>query len=498
MAITDLIDSTTSLSNPQISQANFGTPLILANGDNTASWGTAVIREYSNLTGVAADFAASTGTYQAAAAIFEQDPSVDLICIGLRATSNTTQEFYLDVTAAAEAAPGIVLNFTINGNAVTYTIVSGDSVHDTFIGHIVSAITGAAWYGASGLTVTANTAGGAGAHLVAIACTAAVYNDVIIPPTMIGYLTSYQGQGVAGSGGSSTQTLMTADLNAIVAQNNVWYTIVSPFCSAIEIMAIAYWTNTNSTTNPKTFIVQSSDTNNITIAANSDATLASATPAPSNPPVTATAASVMGLLKNKGYTRTMCIYTQTLLNFTDAAWAGAKLISTPGSEMWAYATLVGVSPANLTETQRNAVVGTLGAPTGGKNGNVYESVAGVNITELGLTAAGQFFDIVRFLDWVNATIQTAIYAAFVAASAANSKIPYTQQGIAFICGLVLGVLKQGVAAGGFASGTLSVPIPAILGISNTNLTARNLPDIAWTAELAGAIQTAQVAGNVTV
>ena len=62
----------------------------------------------------------------------------------------------------------------------------------------------------------------------------------------------------------------------------------------------------------------------------------------------------------------------------------------------------------------------------------------------------------------------------------------------------MGVLKQGVTNGGFAGGTLSVPVPAISGISAANLNARNLPNIAWSATEAGAINTAVVQGNVTV
>ena len=205
----------------------------------------------------------------------------------------------------------------------------------------------------------------------------------------------------------------------------------------------------------------------------------------------------MALLANASYTRSMGIYTQTLLNFTDAAWAGDKLWTTPGSETWAYATLAGVSATVLTETQRNNVVGTIGTPST-KYGNVYESVGGVNITELGITPGENWFDMIRFLDWVNATIQSTILAAFASASASGTKIPYTQQGIAFICGLIMGVLKQGVNNGGFAAGTLSVPVPAIGSISFANLNARNIPNIAWSATEAGAINTAVVQGNVVV
>lgn len=499
MAISDIIKSTTSLASAQIQTPNFGTPLILANGDNKASWGSDVVRSYSAITDVAADFATSTGTYLMAEALFEQSPNPGLILIGLRATSSTTQVFYMDIAAGGLTyLSGLgAVNFTVNANAFSYTGVSGDSTHDTAIGHLVSALTGASWYGASGLTITPNTANGPGAHLVEVTCTAATINDIVIPPAMLSYLILYQGQGVAGSGGSSTQTLMAADINAINQQNSGWYTALSPFTSPIEVAAIANAVLALQ----KTLLYQTSDTNNITVSASADAGLAAATPAPTNPPVTGVSASIFALQKAQGATLDGVhgMYTQTLLNFSDAALAGARLWTTPGSENWAYVSLSGVTAAVLTDTQRDNVVGTIGNIAAGKYANVYESVAGVNITEFGITRGGQFFDTVRFLAWVNATIQTTILQALVAASAGGTKIPYTQDGITYICGLVLGVLKQGVAAGGFANiPAPTVPIPAISSISGTNLTARNLPNISWTATLAGAINTVQVQGLVTV
>jgi hypothetical protein len=501
VAESDIISVSTSLASGSVQVPNFGTALILSNGDNTASWGATLVRSYANLASVAGDFATTTGTYLQAEAYFDQNPNPGLLYVGLRSTSNTTQTFFLDVAGGATpvAVTGNVLSFTINSNAVSYTVLSGDSVHDTFIGHIVTTITGESWYGASGLTVTADTTNGAGEHLVKIVTTAATINDVVINGTQNNYLTLYQAQGVAGSGGSSTQALVSTDLNNIINQQSGFYTILSPFCSAIEVAAIAKAAIANN----RAFIYQTTDTTCITVAPATDAgyaangltfpplPLQNASPTP----------SIFAYEKAQGSTldAVMGIYTSSILNFADAAWAASKLWTNPGAETWAYASLSGVVATVLTETQRNNVVGTIGAITAGKYANVYESVAGANITEFGITRGGQFFDTVRFLAYINAQIQAAIFAAFIAASAAGSKIPYTQAGISFICGLVLGVLKAGIANGGFSNvPTPTCPPPALSGISNANLTARNLPSISWGATLAGAINTAQVQGTVTV
>jgi hypothetical protein len=496
MALSDLIQTSTSLSAAAAQIPGFGKPLILANGDTKATWSGQVYREYANLTGVAADFLATSATYLQAAAIFNQNPTVPLVGIGLRATSASVQDFWIDELGASIAGAGTVLNFTVNGNAFSYTTVSGDTTHDTFITNLVAALVAAAWYGASGLTITADTTNGATHHLVKVVCTAAALTDIVITQANLNYLILYQACTVGGSAVVATiEAAISADLTAIANANNTWYAILSPYVSAVEIVGCAKYAQANT----KVFIYQTSDTNNIQIAAATDITLAAATPAPTQPPVTSTSASIMALLANGGYSRSLGIYTHTLLNFSDGAWAGAKLWTTPGSEFWAYTTLAGVSATILTESQRNAIVGTLGLPSL-KYGSVYESVGGLNITELGATpGAGNYMDSIRFLDWVNANIQGAILTAFVAASNSGTKIPYTQQGIAFVCGLVLAVLKQGITNGGFAAVPApAVPVPQLANISASNLSARNLPNIAWTATEAGAIQNAAVQGNVTI
>lgn len=502
MALNDLITTSVALSSSQLAQANFGKPMILANGDNTTSWGAQVYREYSSLPGVGNDFATTTATYKQANAIFSQNPTVPLLGIGLRASSIVHQVFYMDLTASALTALAALntITFGVDGNAFSYTGVSGDATHDTAITDLVAALVAASWYGASGLTITADTTQGAGKHQVKFVGAVSVLHDITVTGSMLNYLVLFQT--CLDAGASSQATIVTnigTDLTNIAQQNNTWYTLLSPFSSPSEINALAAY----AVANGKALAYQTSDTVNVTLSAATDATNASAgvSSVQTVPPVTATAASIMAYQKSLGATldSVMGIYTHTLLNFSDAAWAASKLWTNPGSETWAYATLSGVAVTQLTETQRNNVVGTLGNPAAGKYGNVYESVGGANITEIGITRGGQFFDTPRFLAWVNANIQIAILAAFVAVSSSGQKIPYTQQGIAFVCGLVLGVLKQGIANGGFSNAPLpSVPVPALSGISQANLVARNLPNIGWSATLAGAIQSAQVQGTVTV
>ena len=67
-----------------------------------------------------------------------------------------------------------------------------------------------------------------------------------------------------------------------------------------------------------------------------------------------------------------------------------------------------------------------------KNANIYETIAGVNITREGTVAEPEFIDVIHGVDWLTARIQERVYAALVN----QPKIPYTNAGIAAIESLV--------------------------------------------------------------
>ncbi len=207
---------------------------------------------------------------------------------------------------------------------------------------------------------------------------------------------------------------------------------------------------------------------------------------------------VMSALKAFGYKRTGLIFTKDTENADlgpDSAWVGGQLPQTPGASTWKFKQLAGIAPDNYTSTERLTLIGNPLADVVGKNANIYEPVGGVNITEEGWMAGGQFIDLTVGLDWLTATMQTNIYALLVQ----NAKIPFTDAGGAVIQNAVLQTLRQGVANGLIDGGSdLFCEVPKVLDIPAADRAARILQTVTFECRLAGAFHFVKIVGTVTV
>jgi hypothetical protein len=119
----------------------------------------------------------------------------------------------------------------------------------------------------------------------------------------------------------------------------------------------------------------------------------------------------------------------------------------------------------------------------------------VNVTNGGKVSSNEFADVIRFRDWLKAQIAEDVFAALAGAD----KIPFTDAGVSVIEGLVRDVLKRGIAVGGLADDPApEVTVPLVADVSSANKTARLLPDVKFTATLAGAIHKTTISGVVSV
>jgi len=132
-------------------------------------------------------------------------------------------------------------------------------------------------------------------------------------------------------------------------------------------------------------------------------------------------------LKDANYRRSWIVYSSAAdTNFIETAVAGAFLPSSPGTSVVAYKTLTGIVADLLTSTQSQAVRGTPQSGfTDGKHGNTYEKVSGTDIVIDGLTSAGEFFDIIRSLDFLQSRVVSAQWELLLS----TPKIPDTNPGI---------------------------------------------------------------------
>lgn len=220
-------------------------------------------------------------------------------------------------------------------------------------------------------------------------------------------------------------------------------------------------------------------------------------------------ASIAAIAKAKAFKRTSVIYHSKAsgdLNdeFIDSAWTVMALGYNPDVETATdkFKTLVGITPDEITGTQRANAIGTEESPTSGKNANIYTTVAGANVTQSGITGAGEWNDIIFGADWLKVRMEERIYRAF----RINPKIPYTDAGIAAIVAEIRAQLNLGLGTGYLAFdeqwdkvfGYL-VEYPARANVPSADVANRILKGVKFTATVAGAIHAAKpIIGTLTV
>ena len=200
------------------------------------------------------------------------------------------------------------------------------------------------------------------------------------------------------------------------------------------------------------------------------------------------------ILKAKSYTRIALIFTPEDTEGKEAAWL-TQLVATPGSNNWAFKTLVGCTPDVLTANQIAILIGDPVAQIQGKNVNIYQTLGGVNITQMGTMAGGQFIDITVGIDWFKSTAQSAIYQALVNAP----KIPYTNKGTTVLMSALKAVIDQGVV-NGLIDGDSPITITAasVLSVPISQRANRVAPTIFGSFRLAGAFNAVIVNVSVSV
>lgn len=196
---------------------------------------------------------------------------------------------------------------------------------------------------------------------------------------------------------------------------------------------------------------------------------------------------VFSNLQSSAYVRTMGIWHETPGDAIEAGWAGVGLPKDPGSITWNLKTIAGAAVSTLTTSEKSNVQG--------KDGNYYIRIAGVNLTQTGITPGNDFFDVTRGIDFIAARLGENIFFRLQALD----KVPFTDAGIAIVENEVRGVLLLGVSQSIFtADPEPTVTVPRANDVDTVDRANRLLPDVNFTAQLAGAIHEVIVNGTVTV
>lgn len=168
----------------------------------------------------------------------------------------------------------------------------------------------------------------------------------------------------------------------------------------------------------------------------------------------------------------------------------------PGSETWALKSLAAVYPCKLTSEMKKYC--------DDENITYFTTYTKKNITNSmgGKVLGNEWIDIIRFRDWLKNDMQERIFNLLVL----NQKVPYTDDGITGIEGKIEESLKEGQKVGGVASTEYddddneipgyTITVPDSSELTDSQKASRQLNGCKFTAKLAGAIQAADISGNL--
>lgn len=454
--LSNIVNVTIARQTVTVAQASFDIPLILSSDANFA----ARVKSYSSLTELKADLVAGSGdvedtlTYIMAAALFAQDPHPTTVKLGQRKTVKVLTD-----DAGTFTAGSIVV--TVNGHEITQAFSTSKDDTLTALAAQIQAL--------DEITTAAYSSG---AHTITITGAS-------------GYIPSIDDIDLSGVTGtlaaiaiSTTSAEDASDaLDACILYDNAWYGLVLADRTEATILDVASSVDSNGT---KIFFNASDDADIIDVTLASDST------------------SLPAVAKAAAYERAAMMYhsladTESL----DAGLMGVIFPKNPGSYTAKFKTVSGVTVDSLTTTQETNALA--------KYAGVYTEIGGRNMFQEGRVAEGEWIDTIIFIDWLKSRLKEAIFAVL----ANNDKVPYDDGGIAAIVGAMTEVFEQGIRYGGITSpvynattgvqtGGYVITVPKAADIASASKNARALPDIEFTAYLAGAIHAVTVAGIVTV
>jgi len=440
----DIINLSITIESSTITQAGFGTPLVC---DYHTRYSDVRVRAYSSPAAMAADgFATTDPAYVAASQMMAQNPRPTQVKIGRR-TLPSAQQF--DLTPATAVSTTYQFKMAITGGSLqTVTYVSSATANAAeIVNGLSAAIAALNGYSAAGLTAAASGSN--------------TYVRITGPTTGPKFKVQEVNSAFSTWKDSTADAGIATDLNNIELEDADWYGFMGTSKGEDEVKAEGGWVQTR-----RKFFVGGCMNQDQIVSGSSD---------------------LSSYMKNQGYTRSALFWNDGHMDHDDAALLGMWLPFQPGSETVKFKTLAGVGATKLTDSQL--------AQLRAKNTNFYINVAGVNIVEEGKTCQGEFMDVIRFVDWLYARMQEAIFAVLTQ----TSKVPFTDPGIAQIESAIRSVLQRGVQVGGLAaSPQFTVTVPKAADVDTVNKGARILPDVFFTGTLAGAIHNLVISGTVSV
>ena len=439
MALSEIVNLQIQAGTVNPARRGFGTPFLLM---SHSVWTTPQVRTYTSFAGVAADFPATSLPYLHAQAIFSQPRRPQKIKIGRLPAPATSHVQVLDF-AAHPSASAIVGSVVSPAGVETAINVAWNTNIATTLAALDTAIEAALGVGTVAvaspvITVTTTTAGPHGGIARLEFATAAI-RETTADWDYDDSLTAH--------------ALLDGDFYGVIIDSN----------SPKNIDKAARWCLAND----RLLIVgpQYSDPTDFVsgeFTSGSDYT---------------------ALLANNA---AVGIFTRASRESAiESAWTGLLFSYQPGQATWAYKQLAGVGADTYSATDRTNIEAV--------HANHYTSEAAIGVTRPGKAFGGEWVDVVIGLAWLDARLQEDLFALLVS----ESKIPYTDEGIAQIESTVRGVLREAERNKVIDSGwTITKTSAAEQSLANRS--ARRYGGLEFQARLSGAIHFLDpITGTVT-
>lgn len=434
---TTVVDVSITRQTAAVTRAGFGTPLLLGPHSKAE-----LVLEYTDASDMLSDgFLATDPIYLEAVTLKSQSPSPTNFKIGKLQSESMTVDLTPLVDNNADANVGQIIGISINtasaSATVEYQIQAGDGAPEIAAG-LAAAVTTVA--GVSGVDASPE---------VQIVSDVQVDRFTVATPLLL----------------TAKETTVTPGIATRIAEirdlDDQWYGVGTSLRSEADNLAIA-------TTIESLNRICSLTTYDPGAWSNSSTT------------------DIASQLQTLGFVRTNLQVSKAGGN-DGTGILGRMLTTTPGSASWAHKNLPGVPASNFTAGELTAIES--------KNANYYRPLGGINATFEGKTPGGEFIDVIRLVDWTEARIVEGVTQVLLA----NEKIPFTDVGIQLILNPIRGVLRTGVANGGYVDNeNLTVSAPKAADVATNDKANRLLSQVKFTATLAGAIHTTVIKGTVSL
>ena len=432
--LNNIVDVSITRETRTIQRASFSIPCFIAEHTIFAERA----KEYTSLADIlSAGFATTSAVYKAATLYFGQTVAPSKIVVGRRLVPSVTiTPTVADTTVYSFKANGTLITFTSDGTATAAEIVAG----------LKAALTAAniPTSGSTGIVATGS-------------------NTLILTPSGDASSIANYTANLVAVNAASVEDWVSATIPAVRAVKDQWYMLSIDTHVDATVLAVAAYIEGIKATSPK-FYVFSSTASDIKTSATTD---------------------IFSLVKALSYTHTAYIYSGMATSFAECGLVGRFAPEQAGSNIWEQKTIVGLTVDTLTPDEISYIHDN--------NGATYENVGSVDVVIGGKCADGGWVDESIFVDWLKSRIHESVWALLVN----TRKVGYTSAGAAAIEGSMRSVMAEGIQVGGLAADPAPVvTVPNVLNLSSAQRATRTLPDVTFTARLAGAIRATTISGTV--